>query len=82
MTLPENVECPVPGTRNDCHAMVFFLLMMKWVCSDHTDRWKNYHTQQETQCSHLGMTEAVALCVPVCSQPVRIDLLVAVHLGT
>lgn len=45
-------------------------------------RWKSCHTQQETQCSHLGMTETVALCVPVCSQPVRIDLLVAVHLGT
>lgn len=81
--LPENVECSVPGTCSDCHAMVFFLLMMmKWVCSDHTDRWKSFHTQQETQCSYLGMTEEVALCAPVYSQPVRTDLLVAVHLGT
>lgn len=54
----------------------------EWVCSDHTDRWKSCHTQQETQCSYLGMTEAVALCAPVYAQPARIDLLVAVHLGT
>lgn len=55
MALPENVECSVPGTCNDCHTMVFFLLMlMKWVCLDHADRWKSCHTQQETQCSYLG----------------------------
>lgn len=36
--LPENVECSVPGTCNDCHAMVFFLLtMIKWVCSHYTE---------------------------------------------
>ena len=72
MVQPENVECSVPGTFNDCNTMVSFLLMlMKRIYMVHTDRLELPYTEKKNAYSHLGITVMTSLCASVYSQPAR-----------